>query len=63
MCVFSEREMNLKANSVFLGIAFRQNVRKFQVIKKNTLNIFITTTATAIDTLLKYKFINIQNLL
>lgn len=55
MCVFFydalEREMNLKANSLFLGNAFRQNVRKFEVIKSTTPNIFITTTAT-IDTLL-----------
>lgn len=34
MSVFLEREMNLKANSVFLGNAFRQNVKKISSNKK-----------------------------
>lgn len=47
-----------KSKFVFLGNAFRRNVRKFEVIKRTTPNIFITTTATIATLLIYMEIVN-----
>lgn len=62
VCIFYDAGAGneFKSKFVFLGNAFRRNVRKFEVIKRKrtTPNIFITTTATIATLLIYMEIVN-----